>query len=160
MSATSVERLLGGAGVVRGEPSTPGEWIELVRRGLPAAAVDSIAKAVGLSQAELCQLETAQRSAARRIRRCGRAGFTADWATICRSKRSSGFCCGDEGDQYVGVEIRMCLNSATSGKSEALRAIPLAPPKLRRSEAPHRSPTRHEVYFVGVSFRPYRARSQ
>jgi putative toxin-antitoxin system antitoxin component (TIGR02293 family) len=56
MSATSVERLLGGAGVVRGKPSTPGDWIALVRRGLPTAAVDSIAKAVGLSQAELCQL--------------------------------------------------------------------------------------------------------
>ncbi|MFN0303493.1 MAG: antitoxin Xre-like helix-turn-helix domain-containing protein [Burkholderiales bacterium] len=56
MSATSVERLLGGAGVVRAKPTTPGEWIELVRRGLPAAAVDSIAKAVGLSQAELCRL--------------------------------------------------------------------------------------------------------
>jgi putative toxin-antitoxin system antitoxin component (TIGR02293 family) len=56
MSATSVERLLGGAGVVGGKPSTPGEWIELVRRGLPAAAVDSIARAVELSQTELCQL--------------------------------------------------------------------------------------------------------
>ncbi len=56
MSTTSVERLLGGAGVVRGKPRTPGEWIELDRRGLPAAAVDSIAKGVGLSQAELCRL--------------------------------------------------------------------------------------------------------
>lgn len=57
MSVTSVERLLGGAGVVRGKPSTPGEWIELVRRGLPVAAVDSIANAVGLSQAELFHLQ-------------------------------------------------------------------------------------------------------
>ena len=56
MSVVSVERLLGGAGVVRGKPSSPSEWIELVRRGLPATAVDSIAKAVGLSQADLCRL--------------------------------------------------------------------------------------------------------
>ena len=65
MGTTSVERLLGG--VVRGKPRTPGEWIDLVRRGLPAAAVDSIAKAVGLSQAELCQLlATSERTLIRR----------------------------------------------------------------------------------------------
>jgi putative toxin-antitoxin system antitoxin component (TIGR02293 family) len=56
MSETTIEYLLGGARVVRGKPSTPGDWIELVRRGLPATAVDSIARAVEISQAELCKV--------------------------------------------------------------------------------------------------------
>ena len=55
MSAVSVETLLGGSGVIRRKINTPSEWIELVRRGLPARAIDVIAQAVQLTQAELSQ---------------------------------------------------------------------------------------------------------
>ena len=55
MSAISVETLLGGSGVIRRKINTPSEWIELVRRGLPARAIDAIAQAVQLTQAELSQ---------------------------------------------------------------------------------------------------------
>ena len=55
MSAVSVETLLGGSGVIRRKINTPSEWIELVRRGLPARAIDAIAQAVQLTQAELSQ---------------------------------------------------------------------------------------------------------
>ena len=55
MSAISVETLLGGSGVIRRKANTPGDWIELVRRGLPARAIDAIAQAMQLTQAELSQ---------------------------------------------------------------------------------------------------------
>lgn len=56
MSVAKVERLLAGGDGARAKLTTPGEWIDLVRRGLPAASVDAIAHAVELSQAELCQV--------------------------------------------------------------------------------------------------------
>ena len=55
MSAVSVETLLGGSGVIRRKIKTSSEWIELVRRGLPARAIDAIAQVVQLTQAELSQ---------------------------------------------------------------------------------------------------------
>ena len=55
MTATTVARLLGGPAVVQSTVKTPADWIKLVRRGLPAAAIDAIARAVQLTQAELSQ---------------------------------------------------------------------------------------------------------
>lgn len=53
MSPITVETLLGGSGVIRRKTNTPGDWIKLVRSGLPARAIDAIAQAVELTQAEL-----------------------------------------------------------------------------------------------------------
>lgn len=59
MSAITVERLLGGPGVVlrkaRAQAATPVEWIEIIRRGLPARSIEAVAKAVELTQAELSE---------------------------------------------------------------------------------------------------------
>ena len=55
MSALSVANLLGGRNVVRCKANTTSEWIEIVRRGLPALAIDALARAVQLTQAELSQ---------------------------------------------------------------------------------------------------------
>lgn len=63
MVAVSVEALLGGAGVVRRKARQPAasgagtaaDWIDMVRRGLPARAVAAIARAVELTQSELSE---------------------------------------------------------------------------------------------------------
>ncbi len=65
----SVERLLGGAGVLRTRPHSTLDWIEVVRKGIPAAAVESLAKAMQLSQSELARaLAIPERTLARRKR--------------------------------------------------------------------------------------------
>jgi putative toxin-antitoxin system antitoxin component (TIGR02293 family) len=53
MSAISVASLLGGPSVVKHKARTTHDWIEIVRRGLPAAAIEALARAVQLTQAEL-----------------------------------------------------------------------------------------------------------
>ena len=55
MRALSVANLLGGRNVLRRKANTTSEWIEIVRRGLPALAIDALARAVQLTQAELSQ---------------------------------------------------------------------------------------------------------
>lgn len=49
----TVESLLGGAAVLKQQPQSPLDWVNLVRHGLPAVAVDAVTKAVRLTQAEL-----------------------------------------------------------------------------------------------------------
>jgi len=49
----SMETLLGGAVVLRARPRATVDWVEVVRRGLPAAAVDALTDAVHLTQSEL-----------------------------------------------------------------------------------------------------------
>jgi putative toxin-antitoxin system antitoxin component (TIGR02293 family) len=55
VTTISVESLLGGASVVRRKVNTAADWIEIVRRGLPASAVDALTQAVQLTQTELSQ---------------------------------------------------------------------------------------------------------
>lgn len=65
----SVENLLGGRGVLRAKPRTALDWIEVIRNGIPAAAVESLLKAMQLSQSELARaLGIPQRTLARRKR--------------------------------------------------------------------------------------------
>jgi putative toxin-antitoxin system antitoxin component (TIGR02293 family) len=65
----SVENLLGGRGVLRAKPHTALDWIEVIRNGIPAAAVESLLKAMQLSQSELARaLGIPQRTLARRKR--------------------------------------------------------------------------------------------
>ena len=53
MSAITVASLLGGSSVVKRNATTTHDWIEIVRRGLPAIAIEALARAVQLTQAEL-----------------------------------------------------------------------------------------------------------
>lgn len=65
----SVEMLLGGTGVLRVKPHSTLDWIEVLRKGIPAAAVDSLVKAMRLSQSELARaLGIPERTLARRKR--------------------------------------------------------------------------------------------
>src|SRR5688500_9695192 len=65
----SVEMLLGGASVLRAKPHSPLDWIEMIRKGIPAPAVESLLKAMQLSQTELARaLGIPERTLARRKR--------------------------------------------------------------------------------------------
>lgn len=67
MTAVTVERLLGGAGVLKSRPRSSLDWVMLVRRGLPSAALESLTGNLGLPQAELAAvLGIPERTLARR----------------------------------------------------------------------------------------------
>lgn len=68
-SYISVDDLLGGKRVLPVTPSSPLDWVSLIRRGIPSSAVDSLTKFTGLSQAELsAALGIPERTLARRKR--------------------------------------------------------------------------------------------
>jgi len=65
----SVERVLGGKGVLGVKPDSPLDWVGMIREGIPAAAVESVLSAVNVSQSELAQaLGIPERTLARRKR--------------------------------------------------------------------------------------------
>lgn len=65
----SIEGLLGGQGGLRSAPRTPLEWVSLIRHGIPAQAVEALARVVQLTQAELAgALGIPERTLARRKR--------------------------------------------------------------------------------------------
>jgi len=65
----SVETLLGGRGVLRAKRQSPLDWVEVIRHGIPAAAVDALTKAIQVSQSELARtLGIPERTLARRKR--------------------------------------------------------------------------------------------
>jgi putative toxin-antitoxin system antitoxin component (TIGR02293 family) len=65
----SVERMLGGKGVLGAEPRSAMDWIGVIRDGIPAVAIDSLLAAAGLSQGELARsLGIPERTLARRKR--------------------------------------------------------------------------------------------
>ena len=65
----SVERLLGGRSVLGAKSHTRLEWVEMIRQGIPAAAVDSLLKAIRVSQVDLAKLlGIPERTLARRKR--------------------------------------------------------------------------------------------
>ena len=67
MTAAAVERLLGGAGVLKSSPRSSLDWVVLIRRGLPSAALESLTGNLGLAQAELAAvLGIPERTLARR----------------------------------------------------------------------------------------------
>ena len=68
-SFRAVEHLLGGRGVLRAKPQSTLDWISVIRRGIPAAAVDALTKAINVSQSELARaLGIPERTLARRKR--------------------------------------------------------------------------------------------
>ena len=65
----SVEALLGGRGILRAKPRTALDWIEVIRQGIPAGAVESLLKAIQVSQSDLAKaLGIPERTLARRRR--------------------------------------------------------------------------------------------
>lgn len=67
MSALTIEGILGGAAVLKRKPRSALDWVSLIRDGIPAAAVESVTKAIRLSQAELgSTLGIPERTLARR----------------------------------------------------------------------------------------------
>lgn len=66
-TALTVETLLGGHRTLQARPRTPLQWVSLVRQGIPSAAVDSLARVIRISQAELAAaLAIPDRTLARR----------------------------------------------------------------------------------------------
>ncbi len=65
----TIEALLGGRTVLRVKPHSTLDWIEMIRQGLPAAAVESLLKVIQLSQSDLARaLGIPERTLARRKR--------------------------------------------------------------------------------------------
>lgn len=65
----SIQGLLGGHRVLQSVPRTPLEWVSLIRHGIPALAVESLARMIQLTQAELAgSLGIPERTLARRKR--------------------------------------------------------------------------------------------
>lgn len=65
----AVETLLGGRGVLRAAPRSSLDWVKMIRKGIPAAAVESLTRMVGVSQSELAAtLGIPERTLARRKR--------------------------------------------------------------------------------------------
>lgn len=65
----SVESVLGGKAALGADPRSSLEWIEVIREGIRAPAIESIRDAVHLSQTELAQaLGIPERTLARRKR--------------------------------------------------------------------------------------------
>ena len=65
----SIAGLLGGQGVLQSAPTTPLEWVTLIRHGIPAQAVEALARMAQLTQVELAgALGIPERTLARRKR--------------------------------------------------------------------------------------------
>ena len=68
-SFRAVENLLGGRGVLRAKPHSTQDWINVIRRGIPAAAVEALTKTIKVSHSELARaLGIPERTLARRKR--------------------------------------------------------------------------------------------
>ena len=66
-SYISVDNLLGGKRVLQITPVSPLDWVSVIRRGIPSAAVDILSKFTRMSQAELSTaLAIPERTLARR----------------------------------------------------------------------------------------------
>jgi putative toxin-antitoxin system antitoxin component (TIGR02293 family) len=65
----AVETLLGGRSVLRVKPRSTRDWIEVIRQGIPAAAIEPLLKAIRVSQSDLARtLGIPERTLARRKR--------------------------------------------------------------------------------------------
>lgn len=68
-TSRAIEALLGGRSVLRAKPHSTLDWIEVIRQGLPAAVVESMVKAIQISQSDLARaLGIPERTLARRKR--------------------------------------------------------------------------------------------
>lgn len=69
ISTLSVTALLGGREILNANPCYPLDWVSVIRHGISSAAVDFLAKAIHVTQAELASaLGIPERTLARRKR--------------------------------------------------------------------------------------------
>ena len=63
----SASSVLGGERVLHTHPRSTAEWIDLLRKGIPAPAIDAVMQLVNVRQAELsCALDIPERTLVRR----------------------------------------------------------------------------------------------
>jgi putative toxin-antitoxin system antitoxin component (TIGR02293 family) len=68
-ASLTVDDLLGGPQVLRRIPRSPLDWVTIIRRGIPAAAVDVLTRSTRLTQSELAAaVGIPERTLARRKR--------------------------------------------------------------------------------------------
>jgi len=110
-SSRSVESLLGGRGVLGARPHTTFGWIEVIRRGIPAAAVESLQKSIRLSQSELGRaLGIPERTLARRKREGVLS--SEESAKLLRLARAYGRACEVFDDPEAALDWLKSPNSA------------------------------------------------
>jgi putative toxin-antitoxin system antitoxin component (TIGR02293 family) len=115
-SFRAVESLLGGRGVLRANPHSTLDWINVIRRGIPAAAVEALTKAIKVSQSELARaLGIPERTLARR-RREGTLS-SEESAKLLRLARAVGRANEVFEDPEAALHWLKSPNSALSGAS-------------------------------------------
>jgi putative toxin-antitoxin system antitoxin component (TIGR02293 family) len=115
-SFQSVETLLGGRGILRAKPHSALDWIEIVRQGIPASAIESLQKAARLSQSELARaLGIPVRTLARRKREGVLSAEES--AKLLRLARVLGRANQVFDDPEAALDWLKSPNSALAGKS-------------------------------------------
>lgn len=115
-SFRNVETLLGGRGVLRATPHSTQDWIGVIRRGIPAGAVEALTKTIKVSHAELARaLGIPERTLARRKRE----GILSsdESAKLLRLARAVGRANEVFEDPEVALHWLKAPNAALSGAS-------------------------------------------
>lgn len=115
-SFRSVENLLGGRRVLRTQPHSALDWIEVIRNGIPAAAVESLLKALRVSQSELARaLGIPERTLGRRKREGVLS--SEESAKLLRLARAVGRANEVFADSEAALHWLKSPNSALAGKT-------------------------------------------
>ena len=115
-SFRAVENLLGGRGVLRSKPHSTLDWINVIRRGIPAAAVEALTKTIKVSHAELARaLGIPERTLARRKREGTLS--SEESAKLLRLARAVGRANEVFEDHEAALHWLKAPNSALSGAS-------------------------------------------
>ncbi len=110
----SVEALLGGRRALRARPHSTLDWIEVIRNGISATAIEALLKAMQLSQSEFARaVDIPERTLARRKRE----GVlnSEESAKVLRVARVVGRACEVFEDPDAALDWLKSANSALSG---------------------------------------------
>ena len=115
-TALSIEALLGGKKVLQVKQRSAMDWISVVRKGLSAAAIDAMAKAIRVTQSELATtLAIPERTLARRKKE-GRLN-SEESAKLVRLARVIGRAAETFEDLDAALDWLKSPNAALSGAS-------------------------------------------
>jgi len=115
-TALSIEALLGGRKVLQVKQRSAMDWISVVRKGLSAAAIDAMAKAIRVTQSELATtLAIPERTLARRKKQ-GRLN-SEESAKLVRLARVIGRAAETFEDLDAALDWLKSPNAALSGAS-------------------------------------------
>ena len=115
-TALSIEALLGGRKVLQVKQRSAMDWISVVRKGLSAAAIDAMAKAIRVTQSELATtLAIPERTLARRKKE-GRLN-SEESAKLLRLARVIGRAAETFEDLDAALDWLKSPNAALSGAS-------------------------------------------